>query len=196
MGDKHNARGIASTLPNNPTSIDRQQLQKTMATAISNKRLNSSTGMKATLPFRKPSTEQSPVKRRASETGRGATKRTRHQHRLTPNSSPYKRRGAYNHSSDSEAEPSEKRSLHNNMERQRRIDLRNAFEDLRLLVPEVSKKERAAKVVILREAAVYCDTLGDVSDKMCRQKDELKREQERLRTRLSQLRRALAAKHR
>ncbi|GJQ70864.1 hypothetical protein Trydic_g784 [Trypoxylus dichotomus] len=196
VGDKHNVRGIASTLPNNPTSIDRQQLQKTMATAISNKRMNS-TGIKTALPFRKPCIEQSPVKRRAPEGGRGTSKRIRHQHKLTPHNSPYKRRGtSYNHSSDSEAEPSEKRSLHNNMERQRRIDLRNAFEDLRLLVPEVSKKERAAKVVILREAAGYCDALGDVSDKMCRQKDDLKREQERLRARLSQLRRALAMKHR
>lgn len=82
------------------------------------------------------------------------------------------------------------------MERQRRIDLRNAFEDLRLLVPEVTKKERAAKVVILREAAIYCDTLGDTSEKMCKQKDDLRREQDRLRARLSQLRRALAVKHR
>lgn len=84
--------------------------------------------------------------------------------------------------------------MHNNMERQRRIDLRNAFEDLRMLVPEVSCKEKAAKVAILREAAQYCYQLGNVSANMVRQKLELKRQQERLRTRVSQLRKSLAAK--
>lgn len=98
------------------------------------------------------------------------------------------------HNSDSEPEPSEKRSMHNNMERQRRIDLRNAFEDLRMLVPEVSCKEKAAKVAILREAAQYCSKLGIISANMIKQKVELKRQQERLRARVSQLRRSLAAK--
>lgn len=98
------------------------------------------------------------------------------------------------HNSDSEPEPSEKRSMHNNMERQRRIDLRNAFEDLRMLVPEVSCKEKAAKVAILREAAQYCNHLRIASNDMIKQKVELKRQQERLRARVSQLRRSLAAK--
>ncbi|CAG9824903.1 unnamed protein product [Phaedon cochleariae] len=86
------------------------------------------------------------------------------------------------------------RSLHNNMERQRRIDLRNAFEDLRVLVPEVSKKERAAKVVILREAAQYCDFLTNTSDIYAKHMEDLKKQQEWLRLRVSQLRRNLAAK--
>lgn len=80
------------------------------------------------------------------------------------------------------------------MERQRRVDLRNAFDDLRMLVPEVSCKERAAKVVILREAASYCDFLTDESSSMAKQVTELRRQQERLRARVSQLRRSLAAK--
>lgn len=112
-------------------------------------------------------------------------------HRSAGNS-PNKRRSPF--ASDSEPEPSEKRNMHNNMERQRRIDLRNAFEDLRMLVPEVSCKEKAAKVAILREAAQYCYQLGNLSTNMMRQKVELKRQQERLRTRVSQLRKSLAAK--
>ena len=96
-------------------------------------------------------------------------------------------------SSDDDDEPdTEKRSLHNNMERQRRIELRNAFEDLRVLVPEVEAKEKAPKVAILRQAALYCDRLTDLEQlnqaKVC----EMKKRQERLRAQLSQLRRSLA----
>ena len=80
------------------------------------------------------------------------------------------------------------------MERQRRIDLRNAFEDLRLLVPGVNQKERAAKVAILREASKYCGELTNISACKIRQVEELRRQQERLRARVSQLRRSLAAK--
>lgn len=84
--------------------------------------------------------------------------------------------------------------MHNNMERQRRIDLRNAFEDLRVLVPEVSSRDRAAKVVILSEAAMYCKKLSNIDLAMNRKVEELRRQQERLRLRVSQLRRNLAAK--
>lgn len=107
-----------------------------------------------------------------------------------------RKRAHYHNSSDSEPETSEKRSLHNNMERQRRIDLRNAFEYLRVLVPEVNKRERAAKVVILREARVYCNRLTSMDEDYHLQIDELKEHQERLRSRVSQLRRSLANKHR
>lgn len=96
--------------------------------------------------------------------------------------------------SSSDDEPdTEKRSLHNNMERQRRIELRNAFEELRVLVPEVEMKEKAPKVVILRQAAVYCDMLTEIGHATLSKVTELKRRQDRLRTRLSQLRRNFAA---
>ncbi|XP_051172382.1 myc proto-oncogene protein isoform X2 [Leptopilina boulardi] len=87
-------------------------------------------------------------------------------------------------SSDSEPD-TEKRSLHNNMERQRRIDLRKAFEDLRLMVPGVERNEKAPKVSILRQAASYCDMLY----KQDLEIHELRLEQERLLARVSQLRR-------
>lgn len=182
-------------LPTNPSSRDRHQLQRTMATAISNKRLNPPPRIKTIMPLRKqPIIQVSPIKRR-QENARGV-KRSMQQQRLatTPGASPYKRKANYMHNSDSEPEPSEKRSMHNNMERQRRIDLRNAFEDLRMLVPEVSCKAKAAKVAILREAAQYCNHLRISSNDMMKQRVELKRQQERLRARVSQLRKSLAAK--
>lgn len=196
VGDKQSTNSrMVCALPNNPSNKDRQQLQRTMASAITNKRMSTSgSGIKTIMPLRKPS--QSPsVQRRtvpsAAEQSRGV-KRSRH--RGSHGGSPYKKRAHYG-SSDSEQEPSEKRSLHNNMERQRRIDLRNAFEDLRRLVPEVSKRDRAAKVVILREAALYCDQLGDVSDRLENQVDILHNQQDRFRSKLSSLRRLFASRH-
>lgn len=93
----------------------------------------------------------------------------------------------------------EKRDLHNNMERMRRIDLRNSFEELKVLVPSLANKDRAAKVVILREAASFCCDLSAESQSKCMQVIALRKEQERLRAMVSSLRKARAAatiKHR
>lgn len=195
-------RNCSTVLPTNPSIRDRQKLQRTVASAISSKReytQASSGGIKTRLPLRvanNGSTEHNngALKKQSSRgDGRRGVKRNRHRYQKTMGGSPAKRRG-YGNSSGSETECSEKRSLHNNMERQRRVDLRNAFDDLRVLVPEVSCKERAAKVVILREAASYCDQLGSDSTNYLKQVAELRRQQERLRARVSQLRRNLAAK--
>lgn len=91
-----------------------------------------------------------------------------------------------------EEDSQEKRDQHNNMERMRRIDLRNSFEELKALVPSVSNKDRAAKVVILREAANYCDDLGADSQSKYLQLTALRKEQERLRAMVSSLRKAAA----
>lgn len=203
INDKYNSNGrIACTLPTNPSNRDRQHLQRTMASAITNKNIvGHSNGIKTLLPLRKPQPPQQHdvlQQQQQQQQQRRGVKRNRISTTnggRSPNN--YKKRANFSHnSSDSEPEPSEKRNLHNNMERQRRIDLRNAFEDLRLLVPEVSKRERAAKVVILREAAIYCDYLGEHSDRLNKQVDDLRKQQERLRARVSLLRRTLASKHR
>lgn len=49
-----------------------------------------------------------------------------------------------------------KRHLHNDMERQRRIGLKNLFDELKEHVPNIKEKDRAPKVTILREAALLC----------------------------------------
>lgn len=175
----------AYALPHNPSNKDCQQLQRRVVTAI--RRRDMSNGIKTIMPVRKTAIvpEDLPSNKKRTES-RGVKRsrqyKTAHTKRKTQ------------HSSDSEPEPSEKRSLHNNMERQRRIDLRNAFEDLRLLVPEVSKKERAAKVVILREASQYCRFLTNSHHNYLNHMDELKKKQEWLRSRVSSLRRSLANK--
>ncbi|XP_044736003.1 myc protein [Chrysoperla carnea] len=97
-------------------------------------------------------------------------------------------------SGDSSDSDSDKRSLHNDMERQRRVDLRNAFDDLRVLLPSVCNKERAAKVNILRDAAEYCHEVSRLEDNLQQTKLELKRHQDGLKARVSYLRRLLASK--
>lgn len=183
-----NRTGFA--LPTNPSNRDKQQLQRKVASAITSKHITTKHGLKTLPPIRKCT---SASKRRLPETGRGIKRPKQHYYKTSP-TSPYKKRITSQQGNSSDSEPElEKRSLHNNMERQRRIDLRNSFEDLRLLVPEVSSRERAAKVVILREASLYCDHLGDTSESMQRKVVELRRRQEYLRARVSQLRKNLAA---
>lgn len=94
---------------------------------------------------------------------------------------------------DSESDSKEKRDMHNNMERMRRIDLRNSFEELKALIPSLVVKERAPKVQILQEAASYCTELKFESRKLTSQVAALRKEQERLRGTVSGLRRSLAA---
>lgn len=88
--------------------------------------------------------------------------------------------------SDPEAPELERRSLHNDMERMRRIGLKNLFEQLKEEVPSIRDKERAPKVVILREAAAHCRRLQLEAE----QRDQLKRDQLKLLARLRRLRAA------
>ncbi|XP_066963292.1 myc proto-oncogene protein-like isoform X2 [Macrobrachium rosenbergii] len=55
----------------------------------------------------------------------------------------------------------DKREIHNSLERLRRVDLRNAFEELRVLVPDLVGKEKAPKVEILKKAAQYCHVIQE-----------------------------------
>ncbi|KAL0270622.1 UNVERIFIED_CONTAM: hypothetical protein PYX00_007970 [Menopon gallinae] len=96
-------------------------------------------------------------------------------------------------SSDSEVDSIERRTIHNSMERQRRIDLRNSFEELRKLIPHTAGNEKAAKVVILSYGAEFCKSLTMEDSELTRKKAELRRQQEMLMARVSQLRRSLAA---
>jgi len=91
-----------------------------------------------------------------------------------------------------EAETIEKRNLHNNMERQRRIGLKNLFEDLKAEIPSLKDKERAPKVNILREAASYCTKLRREEDLYA----DLMKKHNRLMTRVRNLKASIAAQHR
>ncbi|XP_029173262.1 myc protein [Nylanderia fulva] len=48
-----------------------------------------------------------------------------------------------------------KRNLHNDMERQRRISMKNSFDELKQHVPAIADKDRVAKVTILKQAEAF-----------------------------------------
>jgi hypothetical protein len=58
-------------------------------------------------------------------------------------------------------EPVLKKNMHNCMERQRRIGLKNLFVQLKQAIPELDEYERVPKVSILRKAASYCQELKE-----------------------------------
>ncbi|CAK9814317.1 Myc proto-oncogene protein [Anthophora plagiata] len=191
-----------AALPTYPSLADQQHFQLTVNTAFKEKAPGPRPrGRPPSNPARKRAAqpEHKPAKRarhrtyqRRSKVGRSMTSSSP---TIKMNSSPPSIKmttaTASRSSSDDELD-TEKRSLHNNMERQRRIELRNAFEELRVLVPAVESKEKAPKVAILRQSAVYCDMLTEIGQITVAKVTELRRRQEKLRARLSQLRRSLA----
>uniref|UniRef100_A0A182N0X8 BHLH domain-containing protein n=1 Tax=Anopheles dirus TaxID=7168 RepID=A0A182N0X8_9DIPT len=78
----------------------------------------------------------------------------------------------------------EKRNLHNNLERQRRIGLKNLFEELKRQIPHLRDKDRAPKVNILREAATLCNRLNHEAEQV----NELRQRQVKLYERVRFLR--------
>ncbi|XP_037932767.1 myc protein-like [Teleopsis dalmanni] len=96
------------------------------------------------------------------------------------------------YSLDEAADTIEKRNLHNDMERQRRIGLKNLFEALKKQIPSIKDKERAPKVNILREAAKLCDALVVEDRRLAEQRavlmEQLKKRQEQKLILLEQLR--------
>ncbi|XP_024083509.1 transcriptional regulator Myc-A-like [Cimex lectularius] len=169
------------SLPTNPSRQARFQLQQKMATAITtNSLLSASRAVSKRLNVKEPKR-----KRRNSDSDDTETEETivRKKWR-TPKKSRFP--------ADSEPDSLEKRSQHNNMERMRRIELRNAFEELRGLVPTLSGNNRAPKVTILKDATSYLYDLKLKDKTLQMQVAELRADQDRLRTTLSRLRRSLA----
>lgn len=58
------------------------------------------------------------------------------------------------------------RDLHNSMERQRRVDLRQNFEQLKALVPELADSVKASKLNILKKASNYCHVLATLDNRL------------------------------
>ncbi|XP_043486969.1 transcriptional regulator Myc-A-like [Polistes fuscatus] len=96
--------------------------------------------------------------------------------------------GVGSKSSSEDEVDTEKRSLHNNMERRRRVELRHHFERLRCLVPAIQNKEKAAKVTILNQATTYCKTLQREYTAYTHERSYLKEKQINLRNQLKKLR--------
>lgn len=109
-----------------------------------------------------------------------------HSNRSSPTSSISSRFSSKNSAETEDDE--ERRRTHNVMERQRRNELKNCFMRLRDNVPELSRNEKASKVVILKKARDCIYSLEDNAHRLQNKQDQLRARQEELKARLSQLR--------
>ncbi|XP_076053017.1 uncharacterized protein LOC143032336 [Oratosquilla oratoria] len=80
-----------------------------------------------------------------------------------------------------------RRNTHNSLERQRRVELRNAFEHLRQLVPETKVLGKAPKVQILKKAALCCMQMQQAEERLLKETDKLKKYQELLKQKIRML---------
>lgn len=80
-----------------------------------------------------------------------------------------------------------KRTLHNSLERLRRIELRWAFDNLTRFVPSLVDKERLSKQTILAEAQEFCLYLQVKEAAQCQQRQALFDKRQLLRRRLAEL---------
>lgn len=80
------------------------------------------------------------------------------------------------------------RDLHNSMERQRRVDLKNAFDSLKQCVPEIADSDRASKLVILDKAAQFCQTLLRRESNLTTEREKEKRRNALMKKKLTLLR--------
>ncbi|XP_019734909.1 myc proto-oncogene protein-like [Hippocampus comes] len=104
-----------------------------------------------------------------------------------PSSNRHSRRHYEHHSAETEDEE-ERRRTHNVMERQRRNELKNCFVRLRDNVPELSRNDKASKVVILKKARDCIHGLENNNYRLQAKRDKLRAKQEELKARLRHLR--------
>jgi len=84
----------------------------------------------------------------------------------------------------------ELRDLHNSMERQRRVDLKINFDQLKDKVPELRDTDKASKMVILNKAAEYSRLLCKTDLVLDKERDRVARRNAELRQRLELAKRA------
>lgn len=112
-----------------------------------------------------------------------------HSHRSSPASSSSSSSSRFSSRNSTETEDEEeRRRTHNVMERQRRNELKNCFMRLRDNVPELTRNEKASKVVILKKARDCIYSLEGDAHRLQSKRDKLRARQEELKARLAQLR--------
>jgi len=84
----------------------------------------------------------------------------------------------------------ELRDLHNSMERQRRVDLKINFDQLKDKVPELRDTDKASKMVILNKAAEYSRLLLKTDLVLTSERDRVARRNAELRQRLEAAKRS------
>ena len=90
--------------------------------------------------------------------------------------------------------PKDARDLHNHMERQRRNELKTAFDLVRTCVPTISASDRASKQMILDKAIDFCRGLRVKEARACRERRALLERNARLLKQLALLRKQQSIK--
>lgn len=90
-------------------------------------------------------------------------------------------------SSDDMERPKDARDLHNHMERQRRTDLKNAFDFVKDSVPTISSSDRVSKQMILDKAIEFCRALRQRDVQIIKQRRALLEQNAALKLRLQSL---------
>ncbi|XP_071535713.1 uncharacterized protein [Panulirus ornatus] len=170
-GMKKIVRVRTSSLPAKPSRRIRKQLQQAMAAGVKRRGSGVATPHGSVVLLRKTGASASQLKTPK---------------RMQRNLVPRKRR-----SPKSDSDDPEKRHLHNSLERMRRVDLRNAFEELRSLVPELCDRDKAPKVEILKKASDYCHSVVVKEQTLLQEIERQKRYHTELRKRLLSLQRQL-----
>lgn len=67
----------------------------------------------------------------------------------------------------------EAREVHNQMERQRRNDLKGAFDDLKVVLPEIAQSDKASKQQILDKAVETCKVIKSTELSLANRKNNL-----------------------
>lgn len=166
VGSKR-SRGTAAAVMTIPlkrlkTDANLEEVKRMLQSAIDKPRSYSSRGS-SSKSSRCPSTNSSRASSRASS---------------RPSSHP-----------SSDSEDGDKRATHNVLERKRRDDLRCSFHALRDEVPDLSSKDRAAKVVILKTGTEFIHKLRTEEKRLLKEKENERRKHEVLLKRLHALQR-------
>lgn len=83
----------------------------------------------------------------------------------------------------------EVRDLHNSLERQRRGELKNAFDQLKASLPTLVGMDKASKLLILTTAGEFCRDLTGTEEALRRQRNAESCRNASLRRRLNELKR-------
>jgi len=79
------------------------------------------------------------------------------------------------------------RELHNSMERQRRIELKNEFDKLKSLIPDIAHSDKVSKLNVLNYSAEYVKKLERADLRLKLKKSIMKEKREKLLANLKQL---------
>lgn len=82
----------------------------------------------------------------------------------------------------------EERELHNSMERQRRVELKDNYDGLKAVIPNISSVDKVSKLTILNTASDYCKSLETRLGKLELMKQQQEENKRRLQERLTLLR--------